>query len=76
MARLKDRSPPVRQGGAGIEWHLRDPDSARPSRRASNLKRSRDGEVSDLAPHEIAAVVVVALMIVVIIVGLLVWISR
>jgi hypothetical protein len=36
----------------------------------------RDGEVSDLAPHEIAAVVVVALLFVVIIVGLLVWISR
>jgi hypothetical protein len=26
----------VLQGGAGIEWHLRDSDSARPSRRASN----------------------------------------
>ena len=39
-------------------------------------KRLRDADVSDLAPHEIAAVVVLALMIVVIIVGLLVWISR
>ena len=40
------------------------------------LERLRDAKVSDLVPHEIAAVVVVALMIVVIIVGLLVWISR
>ena len=48
---------------------------AAPSTTAA-LKRLRDAKVSDLAPHEIAAVVVVALMIVVIIVGLLVWISR
>jgi hypothetical protein len=39
-------------------------------------RRLRDADVSDLPPHEIAAVIVLALMMLMIIVGLLAWFSR
>jgi hypothetical protein len=42
----------VLQGGVGIEWHLRDPDSARPSRRASN--RNYNGQTGAVQGYEAA----------------------
>jgi hypothetical protein len=36
----------------GIEWHLRDPDSARPSRRASN--RNYNGQTGAVQGYEAA----------------------
>ena len=40
------------QGSAGIEWHLRDSDSARPSRQASN--RNYNGQTGAVQGYEAA----------------------
>jgi hypothetical protein len=42
----------VLQGGVGIEWHLRDSDSARPSRQASN--RNYNGQTGAVQGYEAA----------------------
>jgi hypothetical protein len=42
----------VLQGGVGIEWYLRDSDSARPSRQASN--RNYNGQTGAVQGYEAA----------------------